>query len=112
MSVVTTKLGGEIKWGTDGHKIGSSIGSTWVGAGAAFDESDHSEVRGGPRGADGHKISLFLGAWFSCDKQKDRRRVSSLIWVVLNERLAFVGGNCLQGSEGLVHRRRVLGSST
>jgi len=23
-------------------------------------------------GADGHKISFSLGAWFSCDEQKDR----------------------------------------
>jgi len=29
---------------------------------------------GGPReGVDGHKINFSLGAWFSCDEQKDRQ---------------------------------------
>jgi len=37
------------------------------------------------------------------------RRVSSLIWVVLNEKLPVVRGNCLQGGEEPVYRRRVLG---
>jgi len=40
------------------------------------------------------------------------RRVSSLIWVVLGERLAIVEGNSLQVGEGPVHRRRVLDGST
>jgi len=37
------------------------------------------------------------------------RRVSSLIWAVLGERL--VGENCLQEGEGLIHRKRVLDGS-
>jgi len=40
------------------------------------------------------------------------RRVSSILWVVLDERLAVVEGNYLQGGERPVHRRRVLGGST
>jgi len=39
------------------------------------------------------------------------RRVSSLIWVVLGERLAVVGKSCLQEDEGPVHRKRVLDGS-
>jgi len=38
-----------------------------------------------------------------------RRKLSFLIWVVLDERLAVVRGNCLQGGERPVHRRRMLG---
>jgi len=53
--------------------------------------------------------SVFLwGFGFSGMSRRIARRVSSLIWVVLDERLAVVG-NCLQGGE--VHRRRVLGGS-
>jgi len=40
------------------------------------------------------------------------RKVFSLIWVVLCERLAVVGKNCLQEVEGPVYRRRVLDGST
>jgi len=39
-------------------------------------------------------------------------RVSSLLWAVLGERLAVVGGNYLQEGKGPVYRRRVLGGST
>jgi len=70
-----------ISCGKTSKKVGCSIGSAWVGAEATFDESGHSEVWGGPSGADGHKISFSLGAWFSCDEQKDRQKVFSLIQV-------------------------------
>jgi len=57
--------------------------------------------------------SVFLwGSGFPVLSRRIARRVSSLIWVVLGERLSVVGGNCLQESEGLVHRRRVLDGST
>jgi len=55
------------------EKVGCSIGSAWVRAGAAFDERDHGEVWGFQGGVDGHKISFSLGAWFSCVEQKDRQ---------------------------------------
>jgi len=54
-------------------------------------------------GADGYKISSGFGFPVM------NRRVS-LIWVVLNERLAVVRGNCLQ--VGVRRRRRMLGSLT
>jgi len=94
------------------EKVDCSFGSAWVGTGAAFDERGHDEVWGFQGGVDGHKISFSLVAWFSCVEQKIVRRVSSLIWVVLGERLAVVGGNCMQKGEGPVHRRRVLDGSS
>jgi len=45
---------------------------------------------GGPKGSRGHKISFFWGLGFPVIS---RRSASSLIWVVLNERLAGVRGN-------------------
>jgi len=46
-------------------------------------------------------ISVFLwGFGFLVMSRRIARRVSSLIWVVLEERLGIVGGNCLQGGEG------------
>jgi len=53
--------------------------------------------------------SVFL--WepgFPVLSRRITRRVSSLIWVVLGERLAVAGGNCLQEGEGPVCRKRVL----
>jgi len=45
--------------------------------------------------------SVFLwGLGFPVMSRKIAWRVSSLIWVVLNERLAVVGGNCLQEGRG------------
>jgi len=53
--------------------------------------------------------SVFLwGPGFPVLSRRIARRVSSLIWVVLGERLAVVGENCLQEGEGLVRRKRVL----
>jgi len=57
--------------------------------------------------------SVFLwGFGFPMLSRRTARRVSSLIWVVLGERLDVVGGNCPQGGEGPVYRRQVLDSST
>jgi len=50
--------------------------------------------------------SVFLwGLGFPVMSGRIARRVSSLIWVVLSERQAVVGGNCLQGGVGRVKRR-------
>jgi len=51
--------------------------------------------------------SVFL--WrpgFPVLSRRIARRVSSLIWIVLGERLAVVEGNCLQNGKGPVHNRR------
>jgi len=52
--------------GETSERVGCSIGSAWVEAGAAFDEGGHDEIWRGLRAKDGHKISFFLGALFSC----------------------------------------------
>jgi len=51
------------------------------------------------------KISFSLGFGFPVMSRRIAMRVFSLIWVVLDERLAVVGGNCLQAGEEPVHRR-------
>jgi len=61
---------------------------------------------GGSKRVNGHKISFSLGAWFSCVEQKNRQE--GLFWVVLGERPAVVGENCLQEGEGPINRKRVL----
>jgi len=81
-----------IRCGETSEEVGSSIGSAWLGAGASFDER-----------------SVFSwGPGFPVMSRRIARRVSSLIWVALGERLAVVGGNCLQEGEGPVYRRLVL----
>jgi len=62
-----------IRYGETSEKVGCSIRSVWVGAGVALDERGYGEVWGIQGGVDGHKISIFLKAWFSCDEQKDRQ---------------------------------------
>jgi len=52
--------------------------------------------------------SVFIwGPSFPVLSKRIARRVSSLIWVVLGERLAVVGENCLQEGKGPVRRKRV-----
>jgi len=68
---------------------------------------------GGSKGEWMGTRSVFpWGAGFPVMSRRIARRVSSLIWVVLGDRLAFAGGNCLQEGEGPVHRRRVFDGST
>jgi len=56
--------------------------------------------------------SVFLwGLDFPVLSRRIVRRVFSLIWIVLGERLAVVGENCLQEREGPVRRKRVLDGS-
>jgi len=43
-------------------KVGCSIGSAWVGAGAIFNERAYGEVWEIQGQVDGHKISFSLGA--------------------------------------------------
>jgi len=52
------------------------------------------------------------GAWFSSDEKKIARKVLSSVRVAMDWRLNVVEENCLQGGEGPVRRRRVLGDST
>jgi len=48
--------------------------------------------------------SVFLwGLGFPVMSRRISRRVSSLIWVVLGEKLAVVGENCLQEGKEPVH---------
>jgi len=94
--------------GETSKNVGCSIRSAWVGVGAAFDKSGHDEVWEVQEGTDGHKISFLWRLGFPVMS----RRVSSLIWVVLDERLAVVGRNFLQRGKGTVYRRRVLNGST
>jgi len=55
--------------------------------------------------------SVFLwGPGFPVLSRRIARRVSSSIWVVLGERLAVVGKNCLQEGGEPVRRKRVLDS--
>jgi len=70
--------------GETSEKVVCSIGSAWVGVGAVFD---------------GHKISFSLGPGCPVLSRRIARRISSLIWVVLGERLTVVEGNCLQEGE-------------
>jgi len=86
-------------WGTS-EKVGYSIGSAWVKAGAAFDERGHGKVWGS-KGAWMGTRSVFL--WrpgFPVLSRRIIRRVFSLIWIILGKRLAVVGENCLQEGEG------------
>jgi len=55
------------------EKVGCSIKSAWVGAGAAFNECGHGEIWEIQGKVDGLKISFSLGAWFSCAEQTDRQ---------------------------------------
>jgi len=101
-----------IRCGETSEKVGCSIGSAWVVVGAAFNERGYGEV-----------WRVFKEEWmstrsvFSCGpsfpvmNRRIARRVSSLIWVVLGERLAVAGGNCLQEGKGPVYRRRMLDGS-
>jgi len=62
---------------------------------------------------DGHKINFSLGAWFSCDEQKNRQEGLFFNLGCTRQGLAVVGENCLQGGEEEpVHRRKVLDGST
>jgi len=57
-------------WGGFGeNRLQYRIGLVWNGS--TFDERGHGEVWGVQDGVDGHKISFSMGAWFSCDEQKD-----------------------------------------
>jgi len=56
--------------------------------------------------------SVFLwGPGYPVLSRRIARRISSLIWVLLGEKLVVVGGNCLQEGEGPVRRNRVLDGS-
>jgi len=69
------------------------------------------------------KFGGFKGEWmgtrlvflwwpgFPVLSRRIARRVSSSIWVVLGERPAVVGENCLQEGEGPVHRMRMFDGS-
>jgi len=92
-------------------KVDCSIGLALVGAGAAFNKSGHSEVWGVQGGVDGHKIRFSLGTCFLVMSRRVDRRVFSLVWVALDERLTVVEENYLQG-EGPVRTRQVLSDST
>jgi len=59
----------------------------------------------------GIRLVSLLGLGFPMMSRKIVRRVTSLVWVALCERLAVLGENCLQVGEGPFHRRRVLGGS-
>jgi len=61
----------------------------------------------------GTRLVFLWGPGFPVFSRRIARRVSSLIWVVLGERLAVVGGNCLQEGEGPgpFGRKRVLDGS-
>jgi len=50
---------GYFSCGETSEKVGCSIGSAWVGEGAAFVERGHGEVWRVQGGVDGHKISLL-----------------------------------------------------
>jgi len=95
---------GYVSSGETSEKVCCSIGSAWVGAGAVFDERGHGEVWRKWMGT----RSVFL--WWPGFPVLSRR-ISFLIWVVLGERLAVVGGNCLQEGEGPVRIKRVLDGS-
>jgi len=81
-----------IRCGQTSNKVDCSIRSAWVRAGAAFNEIGHSEVWEAQGGTDGHKISFSLGVWVSVISISIARSTSSLIWVVLDEMPAVVGG--------------------
>jgi len=67
---------------------------------------------GGSKGERMGIRSVFLwGLAFLVMSRRIARRVSSLVCVVLSERLAVVGGNCLQRGVRPVRRRQVLGES-
>jgi len=70
-----------VSGGETSEKVGCSIGSTWVGAGAAFDERGHGEVWGGPKGEWMGTRSVFLWGPDFPVLRRIARRVSSLIWV-------------------------------
>jgi len=61
-------------------------------------------------GVDGHKILWGLG--FPVMSSRIARKIFSLVWVALDERLTVVRENYLQGGEGPICKRRVLGDST
>jgi len=57
--------------------------------------------------------SVFIwGFSISVMCRKIARRFSTLIWVVLGERLAVLVENCLEEGEEPIHKKRVLSSST
>jgi len=58
---------------------------------------------------DGHKIRFTLGAWFSCDKQKDRQE--GLFFSQMDEKLNVVGISYIWGSAGLIRRRQMVSDS-
>jgi len=60
----------------------------------------------------GIRSVLLWGLDFPVMSRRNAKRVSFLIWVVLGERLAVVGENCLQGAKGAIQRRQVLGGLT
>jgi len=84
-----------IRCGETSKKVGCSIGSSWVGTGVAFDESGHSEIWGFQGGRMGIRSGFLWRFGFPVMCRRIARRRVSLIWVVLDERLAVVGGNCL-----------------
>jgi len=99
-----------ISCGETSEKVSCSIGSAWVGVGAALDERDHGEVWGGSkREWMGTRSVSLWGPGSPVLSRRIARKVSSLIWAVLGERPAAAGENRLQ--EGEVHRKRVLDGS-
>jgi len=76
--------------GETSEKVSCSIGSAWVGARAAFDERGYGEVRVSKGEWMGTSSVFPWGAGFPVISRRIARRVSSLIWVVLGKRLAFV----------------------
>jgi len=60
------------------------------------------------KGGVGMKLKFLCGLGFPVMN----RKVFSSVWVALDWRLNVVRENCLQGGEGPVHRKRVLGDST
>jgi len=61
---------------------------------------------GGSKGEWMGTRSVFLwGPGFPVLSRRIARRVSSLIWVSLGEKLDVVGENCLQEGEGPVHKK-------
>jgi len=96
--------------GETSEKVVCSIGSAWIRAEAAFKNVVTAKF-GALKGSEwmGTRSVFLWEPGFPVMNRRIARRVSSLIWVVQGKTLAVVGGNCLQGHGGPIHRRQVLG---